>query len=213
MYFTFERIEKTTFILPNSLKMRNIITLAFLVLCFSSCQDQEKKEEKEDSYSTEESINDKETSGQDQLKDQSNDYSEENYSKSESTEEKSKTAISGVYIKDDRTEDNACSCYCLDVQNNGTSELCLTEDKLYINARFETNGDNINVYYSGKSSRTSDSELPWDKFETGTPIAVLSPNDNGNLELDWKGFRIDGEIAIDYALLGKKTLEGTYKKK
>jgi hypothetical protein len=30
--------------------------------------------------------------------------------------------------------------------------------------------------------------------------------------LDWKGFSIDGELAVDYAIFGKKTLEGTYKK-
>jgi len=30
--------------------------------------------------------------------------------------------------------------------------------------------------------------------------------------LDWKGFYIDGELAVDYAIYGKKTLEGTYKK-
>lgn len=213
MYFTFERIEKTTFIRPNSLKMRTAVILLCLVFCFSSCQDQEKKDEKENTYQTEESKDDIGTSAQDQPIDQNTNNSKEDSSKPESTEEKTNTSLSGVYIKNDHMEDSDCSCYCIDVKVNGTSELCLTEDKLYIKGRFEKSGDNINIYYSGKSSGNADRELPWDKFETGTPIAVLSTNENGNLKLDWKGFSIDGEIAIDYALFGKKTLEGTYKKK
>lgn len=212
MYFTFERIEKTTFIRPNSLKMRTAVILLCLVFCFSSCQDQEKKDEKENTYQTEESKDDIGTSAQDQPIDQNTNNSKEDSSKPESIE-KTSPSFSGVYIKDDHMEDSDCSCYCIDVKTNGTSELCLTEDKLYIIGRFEKSGDNINIYYSGKSSGNADRELPWDKFETGTPIAVLSTNENGNLKLDWKGFSIDGEIAIDYALFGKKTLEGTYKKK
>ncbi|SDS09987.1 hypothetical protein [Christiangramia echinicola] len=120
--------------------------------------------------------------------------------------------FAGTYINTDHLEDYSCQCFCLEVTSS-TSELCLKEDDLFINASFQKNGENIEIYYSGKSSRTSNEEIPWDKFETGTPIAVLSPEPNGTMKLDWKGFSIDGKIAVDYALYGKKTLEGTYKKK
>jgi zinc D-Ala-D-Ala carboxypeptidase len=33
------------------------------------------------------------------------------------------------------------------------------------------------------------------------------------MELDWLGFTINGDLAMDYAIFGKKTLEGQYKKK
>lgn len=121
-------------------------------------------------------------------------------------------ALSGTFIKDDHTDDTDCSCYCINVANSGNGELCLREGELYINSRFSQSGNDINIYYTGKSSKTNDKEIPWDKFETGTPIAVISPSGDG-FKLDWKGFSIDGDIAMDYAILGKKTLEGTYKRK
>lgn len=194
--------------------MRTFVILFCLVLSLSSCQDNEKKEEKS-TPQIEGTRDDIGTSAQDQPKDQTSDNSTEDFSESGSGAARTgnNTSISGVYIKDDHTEDTNCNCYCIDVSMKSTSELCLTEDKLYINGRFEKSGNNINIYYTGKSAGTTDKEIPWDKFETGTPIAVLSPASNGNLKLDWKGFSINGEIAIDYALLGKKTLEGTYKKK
>jgi len=133
-------------------------------------------------------------------------------SENENTTELNKTSnFTGTYINTEHTENNSCECFCIEM-TTGTSELCLKENELFINARFQQNGNNIDVYYAGKSSSTSNAEIPWDKFETGIPIAVLSPAGNG-FKLDWKGFSIDGEIAIDYALYGKKTLEGTYKKK
>ncbi|MAM17865.1 MAG: hypothetical protein ABGW91_13195 [Christiangramia sp.] len=119
---------------------------------------------------------------------------------------------SGVYIKTDHPEDSGCSCYCIDMATSGTGELCLKDQELYINTRYAQDGDEIEVYYTGKSSKTTNSEIPWDRFETGTPIAVISPNAEG-FDLDWKGFSIDGDLAVDYAILGKKTLEGTYKRK
>lgn len=121
--------------------------------------------------------------------------------------------ISGTYLNSEHQEDTSCKCYCIEVSTSGSSELCLKENEVYIKARFKSDGNNINIFYTGKSPATTAEKIPWDKFDTGTPIAVLSPEPNGDLKLDWKGFRIDGEIAIDYALLGKKTLEGTYKKK
>lgn len=199
--------------------MRVPVIILCLFFFITACNDSKKNDKPENPDSQNESVEDKydsDTSKEDQNSDQTNtDSLTEEIPDGKDSEEKSENssgALSGLYIKSDHQEDSNCKCYCIDVKVNSTSELCLTEDKLYINGRFEQSGNNINIYYSGKSSKNTNTEIPWDKFETGTPIAVLSPAGNG-LELDWKGFSIDGEIAIDYALYGKKTLEGTYKKK
>ena len=93
---------------------------------------------------------------------------------------------------------------------NQNSELCLKKDEIYIQARFSKDADGkLNVFYVKPSEKNTNDKLPWDKFDTNKPIAVLTPSGKG-LELDWKGFSIGGELAVDYALYGKKTLEGTY---
>lgn len=117
------------------------------------------------------------------------------------------------YIRTDQQEDTECSCYCLELNFTGTTELCLVEDEMYINSRFKKNGDEIKIFFSGPSGRNRNEELPWDDFDENEPVAILTSGSNGNLELDWKGFTIDGELAVDYAIYGKKTLEGTYSKK
>ena len=115
-------------------------------------------------------------------------------------------------MKKDKPKDG-CNCYCLEVNFSGNSELCLDEDKMYIQARFsKTENNNIKVYYIAPSGRNQNGELPWEDFQQDLPIAVLSPDDNGNFILDWKGFSIDGKLAVDYAIFGKKTLEGSYQK-
>ena len=186
------------------------------MLCLISCKDNKQNTDEElDEYQTETIDSWEETGNSDgsQDSDQNAEVPDSDRSNSESGEKTtSDNNISGTYIKSDHPEDWNCSCFCLDVKMSGTSELCLSQDKLYINGRFEQRGNNINIYYSGKSSKTTNSDIPWDKFEKNTPIAVLSPSANG-FDLDWKGFSIDGEIAVDYALYGKKTLEGTYKRK
>ncbi|SDS61096.1 hypothetical protein [Gramella sp. MAR_2010_147] len=197
--------------------MRTLLIILCFFFSLTACNDSKKDEASENKQEQNES-----TSSQDDLdytlEDQKiksdSSESEDSESKTDRLENNDQTSnsISGLYVKNDEQEDFNCKCYCIDVNINGTSELCLTEGELYINGRFEQNGNNIGIYYSGKSSGNTDTEIPWDKFETGTPIAVLSPSPNG-FKLDWKGFSIDGKIAVDYALYGKKTLEGTYKKK
>lgn len=197
--------------------MRTLIIL----LCFSvsliSCNDSQKESETPSKPNqTIEPKNDLRTAAQDQPIDQKdNNFRKENKSSNVHDEESNTSAsapISGVYLNSQHQEDTACNCYCIEISLDGSSKLCLKDD-MHINARFQENGNNIDIYYSGKSSGSVDGEIPWEKFETGTPIATLNPQPNGDLKLDWKGFSINGEIAIDYALLGKKTLEGTYKKK
>ena len=71
-----------------------------------------------------------------------------------------------------------------------------------------------NIFLVNPSAKNLEGkDMPWDKFDKNTPIATLTSKPNGEVEMDWLGFSINGDLAIDYAILGKKTLEGTYKKK
>ena len=117
------------------------------------------------------------------------------------------TLDQGIFIKTDGG--TACNCNCLDIIPGNTSELCVVSNEIYIDARYEKVGNTIEVYYSGKSSKTTRDDMPWEKFDKNVPIAVLNGSSN---KLDWKGFSLNGKVAVDYALIGKKNLEGNYKK-
>ena len=120
------------------------------------------------------------------------------------------SAISGnTYLKNNETN---CSCYCLKFETDNRIELCLAEDKFYIEAKYNQAGNVVNFYYVKALNQENNQDIPWEKFDTNTPVAVLNQGENGMLTLDWKGFSIDGKLAVDYAIYGKKTLEGTYKK-
>lgn len=125
------------------------------------------------------------------------------------------SSISGKYIKTGQETDSNCGCYCIDLNFTSNSELCLVPDQMYINARMQRNNDGtVNVFLvepSGKNSQGK--EIPWKDFDRNSPIAKISPNSNGEIEVDWLGFTINGDLAMDYAIFGKKTLEGNYKKK
>jgi len=199
--------------------MKFYASLLCLILVLVSCKNEDKKQDEKTNNETEQNENQK-TSGVNTKKNNSEiDYNENEESSIDSPDKKSnnssgssKAAVSGeTYVKIDEKDAN-CNCYCLELNMNNNTELCLSEDEIYITARYSKSGNNINMYYANPSSKNTNEELPWEDFDTNTPIAVLSPTDNGNLELDWKGFSINGELAVDYAIYGKKTLEGTYKK-
>ena len=116
------------------------------------------------------------------------------------------------YIKDKPAED--CNCNCIEVDFDRPSEWCIVKDKMYISAQSKKSGENSVDLYFVKMSReeSPDRPMPWKDFDINKPIASITFKPNGDAELDWKGFSINGEIATDYAILGKKTLEGTYKK-
>ena len=201
--------------------MRATVILLCIFLSLTSCNNSEKNNDPDADPNQNINQNRNQNSGQN-LDTNSQDNSSEPAENDPSIDSQSRTEnqansnkisnLSGTYINTEHTADNNCKCFCIEI-TEGTSELCLKENEIYIDARFVKKGENMEIYYSGKSSGSSDQEIPWDKFETGTPIAVISPEPGGNFKLDWKGFSIDGKIAIDYALYGKKTLEGTYKKK
>lgn len=117
---------------------------------------------------------------------------------------------SGMYVKEGEN-DADCSCYCIEI-NNGQTELCLKDEEIYINARITESGDTKQLYFTEPSSKNTNEDLPWQDFDTNTPIAEITSSANGGIELDWKGFTIDGELSVDHAIYGKKTLEGKYKK-
>ncbi|UJH91104.1 hypothetical protein LZ575_21045 [Antarcticibacterium sp. 1MA-6-2] len=78
----------------------------------------------------------------------------------------------------------------------------------------EKSGNNINIYFIEPSARSSEGkDIPWKDFDKNSPIATIIPQNNGEIELDWLGFTVNGDLAMDYAIYGKKTLEGVYKKK
>lgn len=114
--------------------------------------------------------------------------------------------------KDDLSAD--CNCRCIDVDFNASTEICIVKDKIYINVRFEKTGESTANIYLVNVSREKNPErkFPWEEFDRNTPIASMEFIPDGTAELDWKGFNIGGEIATDYAIYGKKSLEGTYKK-
>ncbi|MEP6260890.1 MAG: hypothetical protein ABJ092_04885 [Gillisia sp.] len=121
----------------------------------------------------------------------------------------------GTYIKIGEESDSNCNCYCLDLNTAGNKELCLVSGEMYITSRFQKNSDNsIDVYLVEPAARnTQGKDIPWKDFDRNSPIAKIIPQANGEMDFDWLGFKINGDLAIDYAIFGKKTLEGQYKKK
>jgi len=207
-----------------------IITLLICTLFLTSCKDSTNSEnESLENSSIDKNINYNTASEEDNSEENNQrsksetidseiDPSIENSSSEKSDNtiiEKPITNLSGNFIKIGDEMDNSCSCYCLDVNYNGNSELCLTPSKMYIDIRMVKASNNLtNIFLVAPSSKnTEGKDIPWAKFDKNTPIATITPKGNGEIELDWLGFTMNGDLAIDYAILGKKTLEGNYKKK
>lgn len=127
-----------------------------------------------------------------------------------------KTAnLTGTYIKLGEESDRDCNCYCLSLNLNSISELCLVPNQMYIETRMErSNANAVNIFLVGPSAKNTTAEnIPWEKFDKNVPIASLTSNANGEVKMNWLGFTSNGDLAMDYAIYGKKTLEGIYKKK
>ena len=115
-------------------------------------------------------------------------------------------------IKDKAADD--CNCNCIEIDYDRATEWCIVKDKVYISARTQKTGDNTaDVYFVASSREMSpDRAFPWDEFDKNSPLATLTFQPDGSAKLDWLGFSKNGEVITDYALYGKKTLEGIYKK-
>ena len=185
------------------MKFKLIVTTLCCLFILSSCKNQESGDHKSETLS-------------DSLTESGNNRDYSNTKSTSKTDSKvSAGTIEGQYIKMGEEADPNCECYCLDLNFTSNSELCLSPDNIYIIAKFEkTNTNLINIYLTDPSDINSEGDkIPWAKFDRNIPIATITQQPNGELDLDWLGFSINGDLAMDYAILGKKTLEGKFKKK
>lgn len=122
---------------------------------------------------------------------------------------------SGEFIKTNALNtDGACSCNCLSIDFNATRTLCLDEKSgidIQVNYVLKENLVQV-IYLNGKGNIDDKNPIPWSDFDKNSVVAEISTANN-QMQLDWKGFTIDNKLATDYAILGKKTLEGNYKRK
>ena len=193
------------------MKLKLILTTIACFFILGSCKNQDSGDNNSETGSP------LEKSQSESLTESGNNYKD--YSKTGATSrtdpENSAATVEGQYIKVGDEADINCRCYCLNLNFTSNSELCLSPDKIYINVKFEkTNTNLINVYLTDPSDINSEGDkIPWDKFDRNIPIATITPQPNGELDLDWLGFSINGDLALDYAIFGKKTMEGKFKKK
>lgn len=133
----------------------------------------------------------------------------------EKEEPKPLATLNGKYRKTVNGKPAAdCNCNCIDISFDSPTEWCIIKDKVYINARCEKTGEKTaDLYLVGPSrDESTDRPFPWDDFDTDAPIASIEFQPDGSAKVDWKGFSTNGKIATDYAIYGKKSLEGTYKR-
>ncbi|MFV9482950.1 hypothetical protein ACNI3T_03880 [Christiangramia sp. ASW11-125] len=185
-------------------------TICLTMLTITGCKDSTNSEienKAEDTITTHKN-------GFKDLNEQSSDQAEEaSITGTTSTAEKKNTDYSGTYTNLAFAEESNCECYCLEIEAGKSSEICLKPGELYMEADFRKVGNEIHVFYKGASVKSKQNDIPWNDLDTGTAVATFSKVSANQYKLDWKGFQIDGKTAVDYALLGKKTLEGTYKLK
>jgi len=124
--------------------------------------------------------------------------------------------LTGVFIRTN-AENNNCECNCVTVDFQKPTELCLDKKSgLSIMAKFRRMPDgSLSIYYEQAKNQegVTNKKIPWDKFDKNAAIATISYTSNDAFDLDWIGFTVDGELAVDYAIYGKKNLEGNYRGK
>ncbi|NJY63834.1 hypothetical protein HC174_13875 [Salinimicrobium sp. CDJ15-81-2] len=186
--------------------MRNLI-LIFLSVVIFSCNDQKS------TTSNAEDVTEQDTTAADLPP--GNIQEERDAVQTEKEQPRIAATLDGRYRKIENGEAAAdCNCNCIEINFDAPTEWCIDKDKLYITARTQKTSENTaDVFFvSANRNIQPDREMPWDDFDKNTPVANLTFTPDGGVELDWLGFAVDGEVATDYALYGKKTLEGTYKK-
>ena len=186
--------------------MRNLILILLSVVLFG-CNDQKS------TTTTSSEVSDADTTTADLPP--GNIQEERDAVQTEKEQPKIAAVLDGRYRKlDNGDAATDCNCNCIEIDFDAPTEWCIDKDKLYITARAQKTGENSAEVYFVSASREMDpdTKLPWDEFDTDTPVATIEFTPDGGAELDWLGFAVNGEVATDYALYGKKSLEGTYKK-
>lgn len=125
--------------------------------------------------------------------------------------ESSKILSFGTYINTNNFDaDNGCNALRLDY--TAPTSLCVDKEGIIISVTYRKNGPNTEVFFNDLLQNNSDKIVPFNTFDKDIPIAIIYPKSNNTLTLDWKGFSVNGDLATDYAILGKKNLEGNFKK-
>lgn len=201
------------------MKLRSILPVLFGLLIIVACKNDGNQDDSLESLERQENKKDGERtpspSGEQNRSASGEDASPDDSVKNDPDRAVSNTSqpSEGTYVKDGEKDAN-CECYCVDLTFTGTTELCLKEGTIFITARM-SRGENgaVNIFLVEPAARNSEGrDIPWEEFDRNVPIATISTK-NGKMDLDWLGFTINGDLAMDYAIYGKKTLEGTYKKK
>ncbi len=193
------------------MKNMRFLLFFFVFASFASCKTDTKKNQNQTETSQQDTRNDftetasKNTAGTTSVK-------EENPPKLPP-----EPAYSGKYkrLDDGKENENTCDCNCLEINFDQPVEVCIDKnDKLQIQVAFtQTNDGKVKMYYvSGSGETETFKNIPWDKFDKDTPLAIIEYTKNGELDLDWKGFTQNKELVVDYAIFGKKNLEGKFKR-
>ena len=123
--------------------------------------------------------------------------------------------LTGVFIRNN-SESSSCECNCVDVNFEQATQLCLDKKSgLSIMAKYKRMPEGtVGIYFDAPKSENgiADKSIPWEDFDKNTPIAKITYSRDNAFDLNWIGFNIEGELATDYAIYGKKNLEGSYRK-
>ncbi|MDR6302198.1 hypothetical protein [Mesonia maritima] len=184
--------------------MKILLVLAISLLSFSGC----KEDKSNDSNSMEYTESERDIS-------ENNVEDKKGIEVEEENEEKI-IASSGMYqrIREDK-KGEGCNCDCLTIDFNAPQSICIDEEsglKIQVNFRKENNQEITMYYVKGAGETKVLKKIPWEKFDKGKPLAKINFTDNNHFTLDWIGFTLDDEVAVDYAILGKKNLEGEFQK-
>jgi hypothetical protein len=183
--------------------MKTIITI-FSILLLVSCKSNTEQEETDTNVIPNESTS---------ISSESETGAQGTMSSSESSENTNENSQpnEGTYINlENKDAETGCNTLTLDF--NTATPLCIDKEGITINVHYKKESGITNMYFDSLASNTSDKKVPFNTFDTTTPIAVLSQTSNNILTLDWKGFSVNGDLAVDYAILGKKNLEGKFVK-
>lgn len=199
--------------------MKQYITLFLVMSLFIGCKEQDKSGKLDNENPkgiVDETINDPKLNSAEEDTDIE---VETNEIETEKTDEVAATLkdFPGSYqrMDDDKTS-SGCDCNCLTINLTQTQNLCIDKEaNINIEVKFkEAEKSDLVVYYvNGKGNMEGQKDIPWADFDKNSPLATINFTSPNSFKLDWKGFMQNGEIAMDYAVLGKKNLEGKYTRK